>query len=55
MQPKHFEHLANLERSIIKEQFQRAVKAPVLPLGPKIGEQKRVEGEQKPKEKIGQR
>ena len=29
MQLKHFEHLANLERSIIKTQFQRAAKAPV--------------------------
>ena len=26
MQLKHFEHLANLERSIIKEQFVRAAK-----------------------------
>ena len=51
MQLKHFEHLANLERSIVKEQFQKAVKAPVLPFGPKIGEQKRVEGKQKPKER----
>ena len=51
MQLKHFEHLANLERSIVKEQFQKAVKAPVLPFGPKIGEQKRVAGKQKPKEK----
>ena len=34
MQLKHFEHLANLERSIVKEQFQKAVKAPVLPFGP---------------------
>ena len=29
MQLKHFEHLANLERSIIKQQFQKAAKAPV--------------------------
>ena len=29
MQLKHFEHLANLERNIIKTQFQRAAKAPV--------------------------
>ena len=36
MQLKHFEHLANLERSIIKQQFQRAVKAPVLPFGAKM-------------------
>ena len=28
MQLKHFEHLANLERSIIKQQFQRAARAP---------------------------
>ena len=53
MQLKHFEHLANLERSIVKEQFLKAVKAPVLPFGPKIGEQKRVAGKQKPKEKKG--
>ena len=52
MQLKHFEHLANLERSIVKQQFQRAVKAPVLPFGPKIGEQKRIQGKQKPK-KVG--
>jgi hypothetical protein len=29
MHLKHFEHLANLERNIIKSQFQRAAKAPV--------------------------
>ena len=29
MSLKHFEHLANLERSIIKNQFQKAAKAPV--------------------------
>ena len=29
MQLKHFDHLANLERNIIKSQFQRAAKAPV--------------------------
>ena len=29
MQLKHFENLANLERSIIKQQFQKAAKAPV--------------------------
>ena len=29
MQLKHFEHLANLERSIIKQQFVKAAKAPV--------------------------
>ena len=29
MQLKHVEHLANLERHIIKSQFQRAAKAPV--------------------------
>ena len=29
MSLKHFEHLANLERNIIKDQFQRAAKAPV--------------------------
>ena len=51
MQLKHLEHLANLERSIVKQQFQRAVKAPVLPFGPKIGEEKRKEGKQKPKER----
>ena len=51
MQLKHFEHLANLERSIVKEQFQKAVKAPVLPFGPKIGEQKKLEGKQQPKER----
>ena len=51
MQLKHFEHLANLERSIVKQQFQRAVKAPVLPFGPKIGEENKKEGKQEPKEK----
>ena len=30
MQLKHFEHLANLERSIIKQQFVRAAKAPTV-------------------------
>ena len=30
MQLKHFEHLANLERSIIKQQFVRASKAPTV-------------------------
>ena len=50
MQPKDFEQLANLERSIVKEQFQRAVKVPTLPFGPKIGE-KRLVGKQKPTEK----
>ena len=29
MHLKHFEHLANLERNIIKTQFQRAAKTPV--------------------------
>ena len=29
MHLKHFEHLANLERSIIKQQFVKAAKAPV--------------------------
>ena len=29
MQLKHFENLANLERSIIKQQFVKAAKAPV--------------------------
>ena len=31
MQLKHFEHLANLERSIIKEQFVRAAKQSEVP------------------------
>ena len=53
MQLKHFEHLANLDRSIIKEQLQKAAKAPVLPFGPKIGEEKRIVGKQKPCEMKG--
>ena len=53
MQLKHFEHLANLERSIIKEQFVRAANRshPTMPFGPKIGKEKRLKGKQKPKEK----
>ena len=54
MQLKHFEHLANLERNIIKQQYVNAAKKPVpptFPFGPKIGKDKRLKGKQKPKEK----
>ena len=53
MSLKHFEHLANLERNIIKQQFVNAAKKPVpptLPFGPKIPlKEKRLKGKQKPK------
>ena len=54
MQLKHFEHLANLERSIVKEQFQQAVKnAPNLPFGPRMPKY-RLKGKQAPREqKLG--
>ena len=47
MQLKHFEHLANLERSIIKQQFVNAAKKPAppsLPFGPP---RKRIQGKQR--------
>ena len=34
MQPRHFENLANLERQVIKQQFQKVVNPPTLPFGP---------------------
>ena len=47
MQLKHFEHLANLERNIIKQQFVNAAKKPAppsLPFGPP---KKRIKGKQR--------
>ena len=46
MSLKHFEHLANLERNIIKQQFLNAAKqpAPPLPFGPP---RKRIQGKQR--------
>ena len=49
MQPRHFENLANLERQVIKQQFQKVVNPPTLPFGPERGTRK--VGKQRPKEK----
>ena len=55
MQPRHFENLANLERQVIKQQFQKVVNPPTLPFGPEpLRDKTRKVGEQKPKEqKLG--
>ena len=44
MQPKHFEHLANLERSVLKKQFQNVLKPPhpTLPFGAKATKLRKV-------------
>ena len=52
MQPRHFENLANLERQVIKQQFQKVVNPPTLPFGPApLQEKVRKGGKQRPKEK----
>ena len=52
MQPRHFENLANLERQVIKQQFQKVVNPPTLPFGPEpLRDKTRKVGKQKPKEK----
>ena len=55
MQLKHFENLANLERQVIKQQFQKVVNPPTLPFGPApLRDKKRKAGKGKPKEqKLG--
>ena len=55
MQPRHFENLANLERQVIKQQFQKVVNPPTLPFGPEpLRDKTRKVGKQKPKEqKLG--
>ena len=55
MQPRHFENLANLERQVIKQQFQKVVNPPTLPFGPAPLQAKtRMGGKQKPREqKLG--
>ena len=55
MQPRHFENLANLERQVIKQQFQKVVNPPTLPFGPEpLRGKKRKVGKQRPKEmKLG--
>ena len=52
MQPRHFENLANLERQVIKQQFQKVVKPPTLPFGPEPLRGTRMVGKQRPKEKL---
>ena len=49
MQLKHWENLANLDRAIVKEQFQKVVNPPTLPFGPSLP-QKRLKGKQRPRE-----
>ena len=44
MQLKDWENLANLERQVIKQQFQKVVKPPTMPFGPV---RKRIVGKQK--------
>ena len=52
MQPRHFENLANLERQVIKQQFQKVVNPPTLPFGPApLQDKARKGGKQRPKEK----
>ena len=52
MQPRHFENLANLERQVIKQQFQKVVNPPTLPFGPApLRDLARKAGKQKPKER----
>ena len=51
MQPRHFENLANLERQVIKQQFQKVVNPPTLPFGPEPLRGTRTVGKQRPKEK----
>ena len=52
MQPRHFENLANLERQVIKQQFQKVVNPPKLPFGPApLQDKTRKGGKQKPREK----
>ena len=52
MQPRHFENLANLERQVIKQQFQKVVNPPTLPFGPEpLRDKTRKVGKQRPKEK----
>ena len=51
MQLKHWENLANLERSIIKEQFQKVAKQP--PDVPAAVRQVRRVGKQRAEQKIG--
>ena len=52
MQPRHFENLANLERQVIKQQFQKVVNPPTLPFGPEpLRAEARKVGKQRPKEK----
>ena len=50
MQPRHFENLANLERQVNKQQFQKVVNPPTLPFGPERNKTRKV-GKQRPKEK----
>ena len=52
MQPRHFENLANLERQVIKQQFQKVVNPPTLPFGPEpLRDKARLGKKGKPKEK----
>ena len=52
MQPRHFENLANLERQVIKQQFQKVVNPPTLPFGPEpLRDKARMAKKGKPKEK----
>ena len=52
MQPRHFENLANLERQVIKQQFQKVVNPPTLPFGPApLRDPARKGGKQRPKER----
>ena len=55
MQPRHGENLANLERQVIKQQFQKVVNPPTLPFGPApLQDTTRKVGKGKPKEpKLG--
>ena len=52
MQPRHFENLANLERQVIKQQFQKVVNPPTLPFGPEpLRDKARLATKGRPKEK----
>ena len=52
MQLRHFENLANLERQVIKQQFQKVVNPPTLPFGPEpLRDKARLAKKGRPKEK----